>query len=363
MELAVDSDPSLLDARAVAQHLQTDPVCGLTGEEAARRLASGGPNEIQGAPPTPEWRKLLAQFRDPLIYLLFAAIVISLMAWLVEGATGWPFDALVIAAIVVLNAALGYAQQARAEHAVEALQRLSATTATVVRDGVQVRVPTRELVPGDLLVLAEGDTVAADARLVSAVTLKVSEASLTGESEPVLKDSSTLAEPAALGDRLDMVFNGTAVTQGVGRAVVTATGMDTQMGTIADLLHATHEDPTPLQREISHIGRMLGVAVVVIALVVTGAVFAFFTVDSVSDVVTALLLGVSLAVAAVPEGLPGRAVGRAGPGRAAHGRTQRHRQEALLRGDARLGLGGVLRQDRHPHQGRDDHRQGRHRSR
>lgn len=304
MELAVDSDPSLLDARAVAQHLQTDPVCGLTGEEAARRLASGGPNEIQGAPPTPEWRKLLAQFRDPLIYLLFAAIVISLMAWLVEGATGWPFDALVIAAIVVLNAALGYAQQARAEHAVEALQRLSATTATVVRDGVQVRVPTRDLVPGDLLVLAEGDTVAADARLVSAVTLKVSEASLTGESEPVLKDSSTLAEPAALGDRLDMVFNGTAVTQGVGRAVVTATGMDTQMGTIADLLHATHEDPTPLQREISHVGRMLGVAVVVIAVVVTGAVFAFFTVDSVADVVTALLLGVSLAVAAVPEGLP-----------------------------------------------------------
>ena len=190
MELAVDSDPSLLDARAVAQHLQTDPVCGLTGQEAARRLASGGPNEIQGAPPTPEWRKLLEHFRDPLIYLLFAAIVISLVAWLVEGATGWPFDALVIAAIVVLNAALGYAQQARAEHAVEALQRLSATAATVVRDGVQLRVPTRELVPGDLLVLAEGDTVAADARLVSAVTLKVSEASLTGESEPVLKDSS-----------------------------------------------------------------------------------------------------------------------------------------------------------------------------
>lgn len=301
---ATDSDPSLLEASAVVHQMRTDRELGLSASEAAIRLESCGPNEITGAKPVPTWRKFAEQFADPLIYLLFAAIVISLVAWVVEGGSGWPFDAIVIAVIVVLNAVLGFVQQARAEHAVEALQRLSATTATVVRGGVQLRVATREMVPGDLLLLGEGDTVAADARLVSAATLKVSEASLTGESEPVLKDPRTLSEPAALGDRLNMVFNGTAVTQGVGRAVVTATGMATQMGQIADLLHATREDPTPLQREIARVGRMLGVAVVAIAVIVMATIFAFFGVDTLDDVVTALLLGVSLAVAAVPEGLP-----------------------------------------------------------
>ena len=300
----IESDPSLLDAGTVAEHLGTDPATGLSAEEAAVRLESLGPNEISAAKPVPAWRKFAEHFRDPLIYLLFAAIAVSITAWAVEGAAGLPFDAIVIAVIVVLNALLGYAQQARAEHAVEALQRMSATVATVVRGGTQLRVPTHELVPGDLLVLSEGDTVAADARLVSAATLKVSEASLTGESEPVLKDAHPLQAPAPLGDRFNMVFNGTSVTQGVGRAVVTSTGMATQMGQIADLLHATHEGPTPLQREIARVGRMLGVAVIVIAVVVVATIFLFFGVDSADDVVTALLLGVSLAVAAVPEGLP-----------------------------------------------------------
>jgi magnesium-transporting ATPase (P-type) len=300
----LESDPSLLDASAVARQMDTDAVAGLTPEEAASRLESVGSNEISTAKPVPAWRRFVEQFQDPLIYLLFAAIVISVAAWVVEGASGWPFDAVVIAVIVMLNAVLGYVQQARAEHAVEALQRMSATTATVMRGGTQLRVPTRELVPGDLLVLAEGDTIAADARLVNAATLKVSEASLTGESEPVLKDPRPLPDPAALGDRLNMVFNGTAVTQGVGRAVVTSTGMATQMGQIADLLHATQEDPTPLQREIARVGHMLGVAVIVIAVVVVATIVLFFGVDSADDVVTALLLGVSLAVAAVPEGLP-----------------------------------------------------------
>ena len=176
--------------------------------------------------------------------------------------------------------------------------------ATVVRDRAQLRIPTRELVPGDILLLSGGDTVAADARLLSASTLKVAEASLTGESEAVLKDARTLKEPAALGDRLNMVFNGTAVTQGVGRAVVTATGMATQMGQIAGLLHATRQDPTPLQREIALVGRTLGITVIAIAVGVVATILLFFGVQSVDDVVTALLLGVALAVAAVPEGLP-----------------------------------------------------------
>ena len=298
------SDPSLLDPEVVAELLGTSTRDGLSTGEAARRLRDAGPNELAGEPPVPAWRTLVAQLRDPLIYLLFGAIAISLVAWLVEGRAGVPVDAVVIAVIVVLNAVLGYAQQAKAEHAVDALQRMTATTATVLRGGVPARVPTREVVLGDVLLLAEGDTVGADARLIQAATLRVSEASLTGESEPVEKDARTLAEAAALGDRLDMVFSGTAVTQGSGRAVVTATGMASQMGEIARLLHATRQDPTPLQREIAHVGKMLGIAVVVIAVVVMATVFLVFGVDGADDVVTALLLGVSLAVAAVPEGLP-----------------------------------------------------------
>jgi magnesium-transporting ATPase (P-type) len=297
-------DPTVTDAYEVARRLGTDPDSGLTSAEAARRLAADGPNELQAAEPVPGWRKLLAQFQDPLIYLLLAAIVVSLAAWVVEGADGVPFDALVILAIVILNAVLGFVQESRAETAVAALQRMSAPTAGVVRDAELVRVPTREIVTGDLLALSEGDTVSADARLVTAGTLRISEASLTGESEAVLKDARTLPEPVALGDRLNMVFNGTAVAQGVGRAIVTATGMATEMGRIAGMLHETVEEPTPLQREISRVGRMLGIAVVVIALVVMATVFLTARIDSADEAVTVLLLGVSLAVAAVPEGLP-----------------------------------------------------------
>ncbi|MGH8823042.1 MAG: cation-translocating P-type ATPase [Jiangellaceae bacterium] len=297
-------DPTVTEAYEVAQWLGTDPDGGLSGAEAARRLAADGPNELQSVPPVPAWRKLLAQFQDPLIYLLLAAIVVSLAAWVVEGADGWPFDSTVILAIVILNAVLGFVQESRAETAVAALQRMSAPTAGVVRDGELVRVPTREIVTGDVLALAEGDTVSADARLVTAATLRIAEASLTGESEAVLKDARTLPEPVGLGDRFNMVFNGTAVAQGTGRAVVTATGMATEMGRIAGMLHETAEEPTPLQREISRVGRMLGIAVVVIALVVMATVFLTTRVDSADESVTVLLLGVSLAVAAVPEGLP-----------------------------------------------------------
>ncbi len=297
-------DPSLLDAAEVVAALGSDAEAGLSGPEAARRLVSLGPNELTTTPPTPRWRTFLAQLHDPLITLLLVAIAVSALAWVVEGRHGAPVDAIVIAAIVLLNAVLGTAEQAKADDAVAALARMSATSATVVRDGVQRRVATRELVPGDVLVLAEGDKVAADARLLHAAALAVTEASLTGESESVLKDARTLPGPAALGDRLDMVFNGTSVVRGSGRAVVTGTGMSTQMGVIAGLLDTTVEDPTPLQHEIARVGRALGIAVVVIAIVVVATVLAVSGARSVESVVTALLLGVSLAVAAVPEGLP-----------------------------------------------------------
>ena len=297
-------DPSVMDAGAVATALGVDVKAGLSTQEAASRLAQHGPNELRAAPPVPTWRRVLAQFQDPLIYLLLAAVAVALVAWWVEGMVGWPVDAIVIAAVVLLNGVIGHVQEAKAQNAVAALAKMTAATAGVLRDGKPQRVPSAELVRGDVLVLAEGDAVGADARLLQATTLRVQEAALTGESEAVLKDIATLPQPAALGDRLDMVFKGTAVAQGTGRAVVTATGMDTQMGEVAALLEATAPEPTPLEKEVARIGRTLGLAVVVIAIVVVGTILLLSEIRNTADVVHVLLLGVSLAVAAVPEGLP-----------------------------------------------------------
>ncbi len=297
-------EPWCEDAAVVAERVGTDVDRGLTDAQAAERLDRLGPNQLEAAEPVPAWRKLAEQFRDPLVYLLLVAVAVSLVAWLIEGGEDVPFEVVVISLILVANALLGYVQEARAEQAVAALQRMAAVTAGVVRDGHALRVPTTQIVLGDVLVLAEGDAVAADARLVEAASLTVAEASLTGESEPVLKDAATLPGPASLADRVDMVFSGTAVARGRGRAVVTATGMDTEMGHIARLLGRTEEERTPLQREVERVGRTLAIAVVVIAVVVVAAILVTSDVNSASDLVDVLLVGVSLAVAAVPEGLP-----------------------------------------------------------
>jgi len=288
----------------VADRLSTVPSTGLANAEASARLANVGPNRLDAKPPVPSWRKLLAEFVDPLVFLLLAAVVISLLTWALEGASGVPFEAVVIGVILVANAVLGYVQEARAEHAVAALQGMAAATSAVVREGVEHRIPASEVVPGDVLLLAEGDLVSADARLLSAASLTVAEAALTGESEPVLKDASVLTGDVSLGDRLNMVFSGTAVTRGRARAVVTATGMHTEMGRIAGLLEEAEEEPTPLQREIDHVSRTLGIGVLVIAVVVVTAILVTSDIQDASDLVDVLLVGVSLAVAAVPEGLP-----------------------------------------------------------
>ncbi len=297
-------DPSVKDAGEVARAFGADLENGLAAQEASRRLAQNGPNALRAAARVPAWRRVLAHFQDPLVYLLLAAVAIALAAWVIEGLVGWPVDAIVIATIVLLNAVLGYVQEAKAEDAVAALARMTAATSAVLRDGQVLRVPSADLVRGDLLVLGEGDAVGADARLVQATSLRVQEASLTGESEAVLKDAATLPKAAALGDRLDMVFKGTAVAQGTGRAVVTATGMDTEVGSIAEMLEATAQEPTPLEKEIGRIGRMLGIAVVIIAVLVVGTILLISDIRGAADVIHVLLLGVSLAVAAVPEGLP-----------------------------------------------------------
>jgi len=267
-------------------------------------LSTDGPNRLRGRPPPSFWRRSLAQFRDPLIHLLLAAAAISLVAWILEGRDGWPVDALVIGAIVLANALLGALQEARAQSAVAALAKLAAATSAVLRGGRVLRVPTDTLVRGDVLALAEGDAVGADARLVEAASLRVQEASLTGESEAVDKDPRTLQAEVALADRTDMVFAGTVVVQGSGRAIVTATGMHTEVGAIAGLVEAAREPPTPLEREIARIGRALGIAVVGIAAIVVATILALSEWRSAAEAVDVLLLGVSLAVAAVPEGLP-----------------------------------------------------------
>ncbi|MCL3837205.1 cation-translocating P-type ATPase [Aeromicrobium duanguangcaii] len=297
-------DASVVDAQAVAERLEVVPATGLSDAEAARRLEENGPNELRGKDAIPTWRKILAQFQDPLIYLLLVAVVISLVSWAIEGADGVPVDAVVIALVVILNAVLGYTQESRAEDAVAALGSMTAATSTVFRGGELKTVPSAELVVGDVLVLNEGDAVGADARLLSASALRIQEASLTGESEAVTKNAATLAEPAPLAERRDMVYKGTAVVQGVGRAVVTGVGMSTEVGAIAEMLDATEEEPTPLQVEVAYISKMLGIVVVVIALIVMITIVVVDGVTEPADFVVVLLLGVSLAVAAVPEGMP-----------------------------------------------------------
>ncbi|UNK44258.1 cation-translocating P-type ATPase [Arthrobacter sulfonylureivorans] len=281
-----------------------NPATGLAPDEAACRLKTDGANELRSAPPTPVWRKVLAQFQDPLVYLLLAAIVIAAGAWIAEGAAGAPVDAIVVAAVVLLNAALGLAQEHKAANAAAALRSMTSASSTVLRNLERKVIPSADLVRGDILVLSEGDSVGADARLVAVNQLRISEAPLTGESEPVTKDPRTLGGVVPLGDRRNMVYRGTAVVQGTGRAVVTGTAMDTEVGAIAGLLERTKAEPTPLQKEISGVSRVLGATVIGIAVVVMATIVLVNGVSSIDDLRTVLLLGISLAVAAVPEGLP-----------------------------------------------------------
>lgn len=284
--------------------LDTDAQLGLRQEDVRKRLERFGRNELAVEAPTPAWRRFLAQFRDVLVVLLLIAALISTGLWLIERDTALPYEALAILAIVLLNALMSYAQQSRAEQAVAALRRMSAAHADVVRDGARGRIAAAELVPGDILLVEEGDVVSADARLIQSISLRMVEAALTGESLPTEKDIAAIAGDVGLGDRGNMVFSGTSATYGRGRAVVTDTGMRTQMGRIAGLLKDTPDKATPLQRELDRVGRLLGTAVVVIAVVMVATILLVETVRDVQGVFQVLILGVALAVAAVPEGLP-----------------------------------------------------------
>jgi P-type Ca2+ transporter type 2C len=277
---------------ALTAQFRTDAQRGLTLQEAAQRLHQWGPNELRRAQTVSPLALLVAQFGSLVIWVLIGAALVSM-------ALGEVVDGLAILAIVVLNAVLGFVQEYRAEQAVAALARLTAPRARVVRDGQSAVIAAAEVVRGDILLLDAGDLVAADARLIDASALRTNEAPLTGESQPVEKQSGTCAPETPLAERHNMVFLGTSIASGSGRALVVATGMDTEVGHIATLLATARSDATPLQRRLDQVARRLlwaclGIVALVFALGLLRAVAPF----------ELFLSAVSLAVAAIPEGLP-----------------------------------------------------------
>ena len=282
----------------------TDTQQGLSEGEARARLERHGRNELTVEKPVPAWRKFLAQFQDALVILLLVATLISAVLWLYERDSVLPYEAMAIFAVVLLNAIMGYFQQSRAEQAVAALRQMSAAQAKVIRDGSRQSIPATEVVPGDILLIEEGDTVPADARLIQEAALQTAEGSLTGESLPVPKDTLPIGEEVALGDRHNMIFSGTAATYGRGRAVVVATGMQTQMGLIAGMLKEAPAETTPLQKELHRVGKLLGLIVIGIAVVMIATIILVEDVRGFAALFDVLIFGVALAVAAVPEGLP-----------------------------------------------------------
>jgi Ca2+-transporting ATPase len=281
------------DIAGMAELLHVKMESGLNAEEVERRRSTHGFNELIETKGKTIWAMLLEQFKDFLILLLIGAAVIS-------AALGELTDAAVIILVVVLNAVLGVGQEFRAEKSLAALKRLAAPLAKVLRDGQVLSLPARELVPGDLIILEAGDFVPADLRLIETANLKIDEAALTGESVPVGKSADWVGEgELALGDRKNMAFMGTVATFGRGRGVVVETGMDTEIGHIAEMIQSTEPEETPLQRKLAQFGHQLGF----LALGLCAIIFIVGVLRGL-QVFPMFLTSVSLAVAAIPEGLP-----------------------------------------------------------
>lgn len=289
---------------AIVTEQRTNAHDGLTKSEAAARLVTHGRNELTAKKSSPAWRKFLAQFENMLVIVLLVATTISAVLWAINRQSALPYEAIAIFAIVILNAIIGYLQSSRAASAVAALQQLAAAHATVIRDGEHQSVDSTEIVPGDLILIEEGDTIAADARLICSTALQTIESTLTGESLPVSKDLAPIVDEVSLGDRLNMIFSGTSVSYGRGKAIVTATGMQTEMGCIAGMLDATPTERTPLQKQLDSLGKKLAFIVISIAVVMIATIIWVEDVSGFAAIFDVLILGVALAVSAVPEGLP-----------------------------------------------------------
>ena len=292
--LPVEPDWYTLPVSEVFKHLDAQNE-GLSPDAAAERLARYGPNELQAARHISPWEILVEQFKNVLIIILLIATALS--AFLGEGV-----DAIAILVIVIFAVVLGFVQEYRAERAIEALKEMAAPTAAVLRNGEEEEIPAREVVPGDVMILRAGDKIPSDARLIESINLQVEEAALTGESLPVEKHIQPITPsngPLAVGDRRNMVYGGTAVTYGRGRALATSTGMRTEFGKIAQLLHTVESGRTPLQENLDKIGHLLARAAFIIVAIIVG--LGLFRGQPLIEMI---LFGIALAVAVVPEALP-----------------------------------------------------------
>lgn len=284
-----------MENREVQEQLGSS-LSGLGATEAAGRLEKYGRNELSAGEGTSAIRMMLHQFEDALIWLLIGAAVVSFVG-------GHRVDAYVIVGVLVLNAILGFVQEFRAEGALAALRQMSAPQATVIRDGQIETVPAAELVPGDLIQLESGDVVPADARLLDIEEMAIDESALTGESQPAGKTVEPVGENALLADRKNMVFMSTAVTDGRGRAIVTATGMDTEIGQVAEQVRSAEREATPLQKRMTKLGKILGIGGIALAGLVfgLGVLRSDFSGGAIFEM---LMFSVAVAVSAIPEGLP-----------------------------------------------------------
>ncbi len=278
---------------AVSEELRTDSAKGLTEDEASKRLQKYGPNELKEKEKESILTKLINQLKDFMVIILIAASIVS-------GIVGEISDAIVIIAIVIVNAVLGVIQEGKAEQALAALQKMSSPSARVMRNGAIQVMPAKNLVPGDVVAIEAGDSIPADLRLIESYNLQVEEASLTGESLPVDKDASTVFDSdMSIGDRKNMVYMSTVVTYGRGKGIVVATAKDTEIGKIAEAIQSYKDESTPLQQKLNQLGKWLGIACLLICLLV----FAIGFVRG-GNLLEMFLIAVSLAVAAIPEGLP-----------------------------------------------------------
>ena len=288
------------NAQKVVQSLRSDLTIGLTESQVQEKRAQHGENKLREKKKKTNLQRFAEQFKDVMILILIVAAIISFAIACIEGEPKEFFEPVLILLIVVLNAIMGVMQESKAEKALDALKSLSAPHARVIRDGEEKVIDAVELVPGDIVRLEAGDFIPADARLIRSVSLKSEESALTGESVPSEKDAAAIVdEKAPLGDRNNMVFSGCSITYGTATAIVTATGMDTEMGKIANLLDNEEEGQTPLQKKLAQLGKYLGV----LALACCAIIF----VVGLSNGIPALeifMTAVSLAVSAIPEGLP-----------------------------------------------------------
>lgn len=297
--------------------LETNSLNGLTEEEAKKRLEKYGTNELKEKKKKSFIQIFLSQLNDPMIFVLFAAIGVTMVVSIYETVQAgyfdflnigdWP-DVIIILAVIILNAVIGTVQEIKAETSLEALKKMSSPETTVIREGKRYRIKARDLVPGDLVIVEEGDTVGADIRLIEAINLKCTEASLTGESVPVeKKDDAVFTDDVALGDRVNMLFMSTVVAYGRGRGIVTSTGMNTEIGKIATSLENEEDDETPLQKVLAKLSKVLGLITLGIVVVVLLVEFIWIFIHGnqhiLSEWIDAVLSAISLAVAAVPEGL------------------------------------------------------------